>query len=156
VTFVDTSSDTIPYFGGDVAFGSPALFGAQSYCNFSGPTYSDLAIVLAVPVPAVGAWVGQSVGTLPDTATMLTVAVFDGSDILLEQTKVALPPKGQPGLFVGFARPEGIGRVEWQGGNTGFFCVDNITFNGAVPEPSAVLLLAGGLALVATRRRCHF
>ncbi len=154
VTFPSTSPLMLPWFGGSALFGSPALFGAQSYTNLSSLTHSDLAIVLDSPAPAVGAWVGQNVGTATDVATMLTVAVFDASDVLLEQVTVALPPKTQPGFFVGFARSEGIARVEWQGGNTGFFSVDDITF-GVIPEPSTALLLAGGLALVALRRRQH-
>ncbi len=98
VTFPRTSPSMPPWFGGDALFGSPALFGAQSYTNLSSSTYSDLAIVLDTPAPAVGAWVGQNVGTVTDVATMLILAVFDASDVLLEQVTVA--------LRVGISNPE--------------------------------------------------
>jgi hypothetical protein len=139
VTFPNNGPSST-WFAGNALFGSPALFGAQSYTNLVSSTFSDLAIVLDSPAPALGAWVGQNVGTSTSVATMLTVVAFDASDVILEEVMVALPSKSEPGLFVGFAQPSGIARVEWWGDNTGFFSVDNITF-GAVSEPSIAILL---------------
>lgn len=150
VSFPDT---TAPLFRGNSLFGSPALFGAQSYTNFSiSETFSDLAIVLDTSAQAMGAWVGQNVGSSTSIATSITVSVFDESSNLLEQIAVVLPARGQPGLFVGFASSAGIARMEWRGSNTGFFSVDNITF-GPIPEPSSALMIGLGLAALGARRR---
>ena len=57
----------------------------------------------------------------------------------------------------GFREPQDISRIEWIGGNQGFFAIDNITFGGPpVPEPgtaACLASLAAGALLKRNRRR---
>jgi len=138
---------------------STDLFGSGIYGNLFSSTdhYSDLAITFSSPQQAVGAYAGKVHNFLNKNASSLRVSVFDASNNLLDTTTLALNPVigGQPISFVGFYEPAGISRIEWAGGDTGFFGVDNVTYGTTAPEPTSLTIAGVGIALLLSRRRKH-
>lgn len=144
-----------PYgFGADSTF-STVLFGRQVYGNISGPGgYSDLFASFSPLVTEVGAW-GRRFSS-SSGPTQLTVNVYGPTNNLLE-TAILSNTTPTPS-FVGFIEPQGISKVEWLGGNQGFFAIDNITYGGPpVPEPTAgavcAVCAATALSGATARRR---
>jgi hypothetical protein len=81
----------------------------------------------------------------------VTVNVYGPTNNLLETAQ--LPTMSASPSFVGFIEPQGISKIEWLGGNKGFFCVDNITYGGApVPEPATGAVVVA-IAVVSFSRR---
>lgn len=148
-------------FNGATGFGGVALFtqdliGSQAFSNLESVGYSDLGLSFSTAQPAVGAYVGHVNSSGPNQLTVKVYGDVNGTN-LLEQDVVTLPPVGQHSYtWLGFARPEGIRRIEWLGNNQGFFGVDNVTYGAAnVPEPAAIggIGAIGGLLL--SRRRAR-
>ncbi len=139
-----------PYGNSDSTF-SKVLFGNQVYGDAStAGGYTDLFSNFSPNITEVGAW-GRtfSLGSGP---TNLTVNVYGPTSNLLETAQ--LPTKSGSPSFVGFIEPQGISRIEWLGGNKGFFCVDNITYGGAaVPEPACAAIWLLSLPILLRRRR---
>jgi len=145
-------------FGGVAPTVTNGLFGRQVYGNLLYPGgYSDLAITFSSPQEAVGAYAGKAGDSTNKMASSLQVRVFDASNNLLDSTTLVLNPVigGKPFSFVGFYEPAGISRIEWLGGNTGFFGVDNVTYGAATPEPTSLTIAGLGIALLLSRRRKH-
>jgi hypothetical protein len=141
-----------PYGNADSTF-STVLFGSQVYGNAStAGGYTDLYAIFSPPITEVGAWGRRfSVGSGP---TQLQVNVYGTSNNLLEGGSLSMLSPSPS--FVGFVDPQGISKIEWLGGNTGFFAVDNITFGGQpvqTPEPAMTASLISILSLALSSRR---
>jgi hypothetical protein len=132
-----------------------AEFGNQAYGDLVGSTFTDLAIQFTTPQPAIGGWVGKITNFLNNAADQMTLKVYGPTTTnLLETLPVTLPSQLDVPVFAGIARPEGIARIEWVGGNTGFFGIDNVKYGALVPEPtSCVTITMMGAALAVSRRR---
>lgn len=158
VQFPDNFNGTTG-FSGTAAVNSD-LFGSQIYGNEVAGNFvnfSDLAIVFSSPQPAVGAYAGKITNFLNKSPSSLQVSAFDASNNLLDSTTLELNPVpgGTPISFVGFSEPAGISRIEWSGGNGGFFGVDNVTYGTAVPEPTSLTIVGLGMVFLLSRRRRH-
>jgi hypothetical protein len=104
-----------------------AFFEQQIMANLVGLSFSHLAVAFSPPVEAFGAYTGAiaAAPTLPHT---LTIGAFDVHGTLISSEIVPLSQPGTPAAFHGLSYLPGIARVEWRGGNAGFFGVDNLTF----------------------------
>ena len=153
VTFVNTSPPDSPWFMGSVGT-TVSFFGTNGMANLVSTTYSDLAIVFASPVDAVGAWVGNVPDFRNSTVASVTVRALDSSSNVLETAVVPLSPANGTPTFFGFSSATGISRIEWLGGNSGFFAVDNVTFGdvAVAPEPASMLLFGTALLGAGVRR----
>ena len=90
-----------------------------------------------------------------DAGTSITLEVYGVGDVLLETVTTAAVPIAQwVDNFLGIERSEGIVRIVFRGHDFG---IDALLFDDtviqAIPEPRSALLLAFGLALLASRRR---
>jgi len=166
--FVEDSVSGLPrgahWFNGSFSFvnlrrqPNPA-FGLQAFGNLvSAPGYSDLAIVFASPVQAVGGWLAPD--ALGTTAHVIDFRVLGATGNVLGSTTVTLSTDYLNQLndafrFAGLASTDGIYRAEWRivgdTTNEGFFSVDNVTFGAIVPIPSTIWLLITGIAALGGR-----
>ena len=90
-----------------------------------------------------------------DAGITITLEVYGVGDVLLETVSTAAVPIGQwMDNFLGVERSEGILRIVFRGHDFG---IDALLFDDsvlqAIPEPRSALLVALGLALLASRRR---
>jgi len=164
VTFLGTSEDFPPWYGGDAAF--PGFFGTQGWGNLASTTYSELGLDLATPVQAIGGYVGKSSSTsFPNFQhpSQVEVELFDSSNNSLGTATIQLPATLGSYVFFGFTADEPIAGFRMTGNDTGFFEVDDFTYGALlpVPEPSNIVLLAEALGVVALgawirRRRGRF
>jgi len=131
VTFVMSGSPlNPPWFGGGVVsttlppFGG--VFGEQVYSNLLSAITSELAVQFSPATEAVGAYIGAfNPSPVP---TQITFRAFDVGDNLIYSVISPLPQLGGTAKFVGVSYPPGIARIEWLGGNSGPFGVDNLVF----------------------------
>ena len=168
VTLIGPNVDVFPgdAFVHDFSSGSPPPndWGANGKVDgpedvFNGDAYlavfeagtNEAAIDLrfASPQARVGAFVTG------DAGTTITLDVYGVGDVLLESVSTAAVPIGQwIDNFLGVERSEGIVRIVFRGHDFG---IDALLFDDtvlqAIPEPHSGLLLALGLALLASRRR---
>ena len=168
VTLIGPNVDVFPgdAFVHDFSSGSPPPndWGANGKVDgpedvFNGDAYlavfeagtNEAAIDLrfASPQARVGAFVTG------DAGTTITLDVYGVGDVLLESVSTAAVPIGQwIDNFLGVERSEGIVRIVFRGHDFG---IDALLFDDtvlqAIPEPRSGLLLALGLALLASRRR---
>ncbi len=153
VTFLRESPDP-QWFSATGAF-IDAFFEEQVMTNLVSSTFSDVAIEFATPVQAVGAWVGKVENFLSEYPDVLDVRVLDslGNELAATTVDLPFPERGDNPLFVGYRSDAGIARIEWLGGDSGFFGADNVTYGDAVPEPTTGLLLVAGAAAWFCRRR---
>jgi hypothetical protein len=142
VTDLTTNGHPMPINGTSQA--NTSLFGNRAYINqqlTSSQQFTDLAITFVTPVAAAGAWVSQVTNFLNRSPASLTAMVYDSQHNLLDAMTFANPAAAAAPVFVGFAFAEGVARIEFQGGNAGFFGIDNVTFGAySVPEPGALPL----------------
>ena len=84
----------------------------------------------------------------------MTISVFGEGDVLLSSFVIGVA-SGSTATFFGVINDSGlITRLNVNAVNDGAGEVfDNVAFGAAVPEPSTVLLIGGGLLAVAARRR---
>ncbi len=138
-----------PYGNSDSTF-STVLFGHQVYGNAStAGGYTDLYAIFSPPITEVGAW-GRRFSS-SSGPTQLHVNVYGTANNLLEGGILSTTTPSPS--FVGFIEPQGISKIEWIGGNQGFFAIDNVTFGGPpVPEPGSAGVLALLLSFAATFR----
>jgi len=145
-----------PYGNSDSTF-STVLFGNQVYGNAStAGGYTDLYAIFSPPITEVGAW-GRRF-SFSSGPTQLQVNVYGTNNALLEGAILSTTTPSPS--FVGFIEPQGISKIEWLGGNHGFFAIDNVTFGGPpVPEPGSagvfVLCLFLGVFKRPTSRVCN-
>lgn len=144
VTFLgEAPSDTSPWYSGSGNFNG--FFGNQGWSNEVSSTYSDLGIQFAMPVQAVGGYVGNIPNFTNQHPTVVTVELFDTSLTSLGTVSVSLPATLNAPVFFGFTADAPIARFRMTGNNTGFFSVDNFTFGSLqshqVPEPGDTLVL---------------
>jgi hypothetical protein len=137
---------------------SSGFFGRQGWSNLVSLSYSDLGLRFAVPQQAVGAWLGIIPNFTNTTPDVVEVRFLDSLNNVLASLPTALPQSFGSPVFVGILANEGITRVEFLGGNTGFFGVDNVTFGTAqvsavVPEPGSAFLVTAALLIGAAVRR---
>ncbi|MCV2350676.1 PEP-CTERM sorting domain-containing protein [Paucibacter sp. Y2R2-4] len=132
----------------------PGFFGDQGASNLVSASYSDIAVNFANSQYVVGAWLGNIPNFTQTSVSSLTVEVFGAQAVSLGSFQVAIPAGIGQSVFFGVASTEGIQRVEWRGGNVGFFGLDNLSYQAQpVPEPSSAALLLSGAALLACLRR---
>jgi hypothetical protein len=167
VTLIGPNVDVFPgdAFVHDFSSGSPPPnnWGANGVVDgpedvFAGDAYlavfeagtSEAAIDLrfSSPQARVGAFVTG------DSGTTITLEVYGVGDVLLETVTTAAVPIDQwIDNFLGVERSEGIVRMVFRGHDFG---LDALIFDDtmiqAIPEPRSGLLLALGLALLASRR----
>jgi hypothetical protein len=135
-------------------FGGP-FFGQQVMANLVSLTFSDLAVAFSPPVEAFGAYAG-AIPSAPTLPSVLNVRAFDSHGTLVSSAIVAISQPGTPAAFYGLSYRPGIARVEWRGGNMGFFGIDNLTFGRScavtegvpVPVDDRIMLLAATLMIL--------
>jgi hypothetical protein len=136
------------WFTGDAAgvnmspFGG-LFFGRQVMANIVGFTFSDLAVAFSPPVQAFGAYAG-AIPSAPTLPAALTIRAFDSHGTLVSSSIVPISQPGTPAAFYGLSYGPGIARVEWRGGNMGFFGVDNLTFGRSCAVTAVVPIPVGG------------
>lgn len=135
---------------GSVASAANVPFGTAYLGVFDslGAGSASMRFDFAAPVLRVGGYVTGAGGTT------VTLDVYGTGGVLLEsRTLATVPVASWSTNFAGLERSEGIAYVVFRGTDFG---LDNLTFEAApvpVPEPSALGLLALGLAALAQRRR---
>lgn len=152
IHFVSTGNPSSPpWFGGQCSFSS-AFFGSQLYANTVSVSLSELAIEFSPPLHATGAWIGHIPNLINQHADPVLFRILDGADGVIWESQLDLPEVGQPPVFVGVRSDTPIARVEWRGGDTGIFAIDNFAAGDATPEPASLLLICAAAAFT-TRRR---
>lgn len=152
IHFVSTGNPSSPpWFGGQCSFSS-AFFGSQLYANTVSVSLSELAIEFSPPLHATGAWIGHIPNLINQHADPVLFRILDTVDGVISEWQLDLPDVGQPPIFVGARSDTPIARVEWRGGDTGIFALDNLMAGDATPEPASLLLICVAVAFT-TRRR---
>lgn len=112
-------------------------------------SFSDLAIEFLAPQAAVGAWIGIApnnfLGLVPSS---IQTTIYDENSVALASKTLDFSASDEP-VFVGFEAAAGIARIEWRGGDKGFFGIDNVMYLPLTPvplPPSIALLLSSLLA----------
>lgn len=133
---------------GSVASAANVPFGTAYIGVFDnlGAGGASMRFDFAGPMLRVGGSVTGAAGTT------VTLDVYGSGGALLESRTLATVPVGSWSTnFAGIERGEGIAYVVFRGSDFG---LDGLTFEPlVVPEPSAALLVLGGVAALAGRRR---
>ena len=149
VSFLDTVVNDTQFFGGHAAFDS-TFFGDQVFGNVSSVVFSDIGLAFDAPIAGLGFWVGQFDNFLNESAARVTFRALDAGGGLLYETPIDIPGVAQGPLFVGLSSDVPIARVEWIGGDSGFFAVDNVAC--IVPEPAIFGPMVMGVSALLGRR----
>ncbi|MHC4396417.1 MAG: hypothetical protein ACYS1A_12255 [Planctomycetota bacterium] len=127
VQFLEHGSPDGIWFGGSASF-IDDFFGNQALVNTVSTTYGNIGIAFDQPVLRIGAYIGVVDGFTHEWPEQITLAAYNATGNLIYQSVVNVPTVGERPLFVGLESNAGIARVEWLGGDSGFFGIDNIMY----------------------------
>lgn len=137
------------FMGGQPGFGyiTPNTVVGDAGAPYDGP----MAIAVVVPgttIPAAVTAIGAFVADSPTNDT--TAWFYDVHGAFIDSI-TADPVAGK--MFLGWFDPAGVSRVVFTNGAGDDYYIDNLTFNGPIPAPSAILLGTIGTGLVRWMRR---